>query len=127
MNDVPAGPFLVALFAAPLVPAVFTMPLALFGPLAIVPAFFGFAIYFGAASYLLFGGAAFIVTIRRDGGEGFWLYAIPAHIASLPFAGVVFWLYDLRITFPVFAAFGLLVAPLWGACFGWIYGKAALR
>ena len=42
MTDILPGRFLFALFGAPFVPVLFTLPLAILGPLGMITAFFGF-------------------------------------------------------------------------------------
>ena len=66
------------------------------------------------ATYLLFGSAAFIATFRYERGSGFWFDATLGHIASLPFAAMVFRLYNLRLDFTTFVVLGVLVSPISG-------------
>jgi len=103
------GAFLLYLIAAPFV-------IGVSGFVAIIPIF---ALIYGWPTYLIFGAPAFYLVIRYW-GAGIWktsLAGLAANLVSFPF---VYIFSDLE-----FAQFlilnGCLMAPLWGAAFGWLY------
>ncbi len=114
-HKVQLGAFFAALFLAPFL-------VALLGFWAEVPVF---ALIFGLPTYLTFGAVTFFWWIRAGFyGTGDLAQAgFVAHVLSLPFVFPVcqFFL-EFEAAFGIIAAFGLLMAPIWGLTFGFLYG-----
>jgi len=103
------GSFLLSLFAAPFF-------VGLIGFIAVIPLF---ALIFGWPTYLIFGAPAFYFVIRYW-GAGAWktgLAGFAANLVSFPFIYLFFGLDDAQFI----VVNGCLMAPLWGAVFGWLY------
>ena len=138
-HRVPPARFLATLVATPLItgiPAfVVIYPLILLdvaayvAPLSLIVAFVAAATVAGAPTYLLFGGPAFYLALRKRGpAANLVLPALLANLASAPFVlawYLVFEGADGGAVLPtlVFVALGCVFAPIWGYLFGVVYRR----
>lgn len=109
--------FFVALIGAPLVVAA-----AGFWA-AFVPVI---AVAFGGPVYLIVGLPVLLFWLSRrpaDSGEiaGLALASLAAGLAITALIGLALGSKDVTGVLAFFGGFGVVFAPLWGACFGWLY------
>ena len=131
MADVRWRALLPALIISPLVPAAIGAGVlflaSLTGGEAVAPTIIAAAAIYGAMlgapTYLIFGGIAFWLTIRRARGNprGFWFWALIANLISAPFVLMFFMVLPGGDPFGPTGAligFGCIFAPVWGGLFG---------
>ncbi|WP_156026105.1 hypothetical protein [Sulfitobacter sp. 20_GPM-1509m] len=111
--------FFIALFGAPLLVALLGF-WALFIPV--------FALVFGGPIYLLLATPALLIHLRfRDGDTGGIITLAFTIVIGTAAAGWVYGLLvpdsDAAIFALFYGGFGLVLGPLWGWAFGWIYNR----